>query len=127
MAEKFKLKNGLSKLGIALIEYMLANPNTTVRDAAIALGKDPMTGYRYYQNEDWQEEYARRLRMEWAGSVRKAKKKIESLVDSERDDIALSASKYILDSNGFNAVQKVDVNANAEAKLEIKVDYGEES
>ncbi len=102
------------------IDYMLANPGWTPQGIADACGLHYMTVYRWLHSPLFMEAYRNRVDEKWANAITSAQiKLIERVNDND-----WNAIKYILDSAGYNAPQKVEVNSSN--KITITIDNEDE-
>lgn len=97
------------------IEYMIAYPNCSIKEVSEQVGVHYMTAYNWYKSPLYMEEYRKRVSERWSDAISAAQLKlIEKIGEGDWNSI-----KYILDSAGYNATQKVDVNTN---KITITID-----
>lgn len=106
------------------VDIFVANPEYRVADVAKALGKHYNTVYAWTHSECFQEELDKRLKEEWKDSARRAKAKMEELVNSSKDEVALNASKFILECTGFKPKEQIEVSSDT--GINININYGNE-
>lgn len=68
------------------------------------------------------EERERRLKEEWKAAAKKAQQRMIELMDA-KDEVAINAAKYVLDSTGYKPTDMIDINAGV---YTYEIDYGDE-
>lgn len=102
----------------ALIEAMLANPSASHIELAEMIGCNRNTITEWKRNEEFQEEYHKRLREMW--------KEGEGIAVSTMLNLAsegnFNAAKYILDSNGYAPSQKIEADVKGTGNIVISIE-----
>ena len=98
----------LSAKQLEAIEVLMDNPDMSYERIAEMLGMSRRTLYSWRHNELFKNEMDRRLKDRWKDSERLA---IDTMVELCKTG-NYNATKYILDSLGYNSVQKVEVQGN---------------
>lgn len=91
---------------LACIEIMLANPSASYEKLAELVGCNRNTITAWKRNDEFMEEYNRRLKEMWKDSEAIAVKTMIKLADEGN----FHASKYILDSQGYAPTQKIEAD-----------------
>ena len=94
---------------LACIEAMLANPTASYVELAEIVGVNRNTITAWKHNQEFQEEYNKRLKEMWKDSEGIAVKTMIKLAS----DGDFKASKYILDSQGYAPAQKVEADVKS--------------
>lgn len=99
------------------IELMLAYPTMSISKLAekVGVNRNTISDWRR-NNTEFIEEYKRRLREKWEGHEVIAMQTMQKL--AENGDF--KASKYILDSLGYNATQKIEADINSEINIVVE-------
>ena len=63
---------------------------------------------RWMDREDFQDELRREMHRGFNSLAIKARKKLEKLMDSKNDGVALGACKEVLSKAGYDATQKIE-------------------
>lgn len=93
-------------------ELELDNPTLNYKQLAELFNK-PYSTCRVWQSSPCYKEYrADKLKERWSANTKKAQKKMLDLIESQDENVALKASTYVLDSQGYKAVEKVELNNN---------------
>lgn len=100
------------------MEYILSHPSATNKEVAEFLGCHEQTVCSWKRHELYQEEFTKRLKEEWEDYRLEAQRKMKELSDSGD----FNATKYILDSNGYQAPQQIEVNSNV---IKVSIDEDE--
>lgn len=95
---------------IACIEAMLANPSASHIELAEIVGCNRNTITVWKNNEEFKEEYSRRLKEMWSDGETIAVKTMLKLAEEG----SFQASKYILDSQGYAPAQKIEAEVKQE-------------
>ena len=100
----------------ACIEAMLANPTLSYEKLAEIVGVNRNTITVWRRNQEFMDEYNRRLKQMWADSEGIAVKTMINLA-GEGD---FKASKYILDSLGYAPTTKIEAEVNTDINITIE-------
>lgn len=115
MAKKFKPVESITPAMERGLEYMIAHPHCTMKELSEQVGVHYMTAYKWYKSPIYMDEYRKRVNEEWTDAISAAQLKlIEKIDDGDWNSI-----KYILDSAGYNAPQKLEVSTN---KITINIE-----
>jgi len=102
----------LTKKQLIYINARLANPDMSDNQISKDFGVSRTLICKWRQSQEFLDEIDKRLREQWKGAVVKAQKKMIELMDSQKDEVAIKAASYIMDSNGYKATEKVELDAN---------------
>lgn len=99
------------------IEAMLANPTISISALAeiVGVNRNTISDWRR-NNEEFKEEYQKRLKETWKDSEGIA-------IDTMRKlaiEGSFNASKYILDSLGYAPAQRIEADVNTEININIE-------
>lgn len=97
------------------IEAMMAYPFATQEEIANLVGCSVATVRSWKYHPLFQEVLEKRLKEEWKDARKVAQ---ATIIDLAKDG-DFQASKYILDSNGYNATQKVEIENN---QIKVTID-----
>lgn len=100
------------------IDAMMAYPFATYEEIGNIVGCSGAAVKSWKRHPLFQEELDKRLREEWSGARRMAQKQM--MILAENGDYR--AIQYILDSNGYQAPQKIELNNNV---IKVTVDEDE--
>lgn len=100
----------LKPIQLALIEAMLANPTASHYKLAEMVGCNRNTITVWKRNEEFMEEYNRRLKAMWKDGEAIAVSTMLKLATEG----SFQASKYILDSQGYAPAQKIEADVKSE-------------
>ena len=100
----------------ALIEAMLANPSASYEALAEIVGCNRNTITVWRKNEEFKEEYNKRLKEMWQDSEAIAANTMINL--ATKGDF--KASKYILDSLGYAPTQKIEADLHTDINILIE-------
>jgi hypothetical protein len=118
-ASESRTRKTLSAKQLEAIEFLMDNPNLSYEATAEMLGIARKTLYNWRHNELFKNELDKRLKDRWKDSERLA---IDTMVELCKTG-NYNATKYILDSLGYSAPNKIEVkgeisNPMAELTLE---------
>ena len=74
---------------------------------------------RWMDREDFQDELRREMHRGFNSLAIKARRKLEKLMDSKNDVVALGACKEILNKAGYMEVQKVEQKLDSVIRVEV--------
>ena len=74
---------------------------------------------RWLQREDFQEELKKETHRSFSSLALKARRRLDQLIDSNNDVVALGACKEVLNKAGFMETQKVEQKIDTEIKVTI--------
>ena len=117
-----KLKK-LTRAARACIELEIAHPNWTTQELADGMQMHHNTVFNWQHSPVYTDERERRLKEEWKAAAKKAQNKMIEIMDTAKDEVALNAAKYVLDSTGYKPTDMIDINAGI---YSYEVDYGDE-
>ena len=103
------------------IEAMIANPSASYVELAEIVGCNRNTITQWRRNEEFNAAYKTRLQEIWRDAEGIAVKTMIKLAD-EGD---FKASKYILDSQGYAPVQKIEADVKSEIIINLEEDESE--
>lgn len=100
---------------------MLVNTKMQKQEIAAELGVSRTTFSLWLRREDFQEAIKAEMNRAFQPLASKARHRLEQLIDSNNEQIALAASKDALNRAGYGATQKVETNLTSkEITIEIK-------
>lgn len=106
------------------IKLMIENPKIKGKELAETLNVSQKTISQWKnKNTEFQEEYNALIRSTLQYAAAKALNKEIELTDSQNEMVAYLASKDLLDRAGFNPVEKIEQEIDAEIK--VTIDYGD--
>lgn len=92
------------------------------QDIAEELGVSSVTLWKWQKREDFQLALKEEMHRSFRGMATKAIKKLENLLDSKNEGIALAASREVLNKAGYLETQKVEQDIKNEIVVEITGD-----
>ena len=102
---------------------LLVYTNKRKQEIAEEVGVSGTTMSMWLRREDFQEAIRAEMNKAFQPLAYKARRRMENLIDSENEQVALSASKDALDRAGYGATQKVENTiTNKEINIEITGD-----
>ena len=101
---------------IACIEAMLANPSASHIDLAEMVGCNRNTITAWKNNQEFKEEYNKRLKEMWQDGEAVAMKTMLKLAEEG----SFQASKYILDSQGYAPTTKIEADIKQDINIVIE-------
>lgn len=105
-----------------VMQVWLSNPLLTAKEVAEKAGVSTDSFHDYQQNNEWMAEYKAECDKRFESLRAAAIKNLENaLLNGD-----WRATTYVLDSLGYNATQKIDVDASTTIKISIDED-GEEN
>ena len=108
----------------ACLELELENPNWSYQQLAEAVGASKTIVWNWHQSPVYTDELSKRLKEDWKLAAKKAQAKMIELMASEKQEVALNAAKYVLDSTGYKPTDKIDLDTTASIKIVVE---GEEN
>lgn len=96
---------------------MLVSGDFTFEEIAAELKISPKTLYNWRQNEDFNAELNRKMRLKISGIAPKALKKMEKLINAKSEMVSHLASKDILDRAGFEPDSNININGAAAVQI----------
>jgi len=94
------------------IDFMVLNASATKEEIAKACKISRQTLYTWLKDDEFIAALDKKFDEAWKELSKKAQHKMEVLIASDNEQVSLGACKYVLDSNGRNAVQKNDVSVS---------------
>lgn len=101
---------------IACIEIMLANPSASYEKLAELVGCNRNTITAWKRNEEFQAEYARRLKEMWKDSEAIA---VNTMIKLAAEG-SFNASKYILDAMDYAPATKIEADVKNDIIINIE-------
>jgi uncharacterized protein YjcR len=102
---------------------MLVHTKMQKQEIAEALKVSRTTFSLWQRREDFQEELKAEMNRAFQPLAYKARQRLDNLIDSKNEQVALAASKDALDRAGYGATQKVENTiTNKEINIEITGD-----
>ena len=102
---------------------MLVHTQMQKQEIAAELGVSRTTFSLWLRREDFQEAIKAEMNRAFQPLAYKARRRLEQLIDSNNEQVALSASKDALDRAGYGATQKVENTiTNKDITIEITED-----
>lgn len=114
-----KTLDKLTNKARACIELELEHPQWTYQQLADEIGAAKMTVYNWHRSPVYTDELQKRLKEDWKIAAKKAQAKMLELLASEKQEIALNAAKYVLDSTGYKPTDKIDLDTKGSIKINI--------
>ena len=96
------------------IELLVSGDFNTYEEIAEHVKVSRKTLYNWRREEKFTKELSKEINLKLTRIVPKALNKIERLIDSDNEHIALMAAKNILDRAGYKAVDKLKLDSNIE-------------
>ena len=96
------------------IELLVSGDFNTYEEIAEHVKVSRKTLYNWRREEKFTKELSKEINLKLTRIVPKALNKIERLIDSDDEHIALIAAKNILDRAGYKAVKKLKLDSNIE-------------
>lgn len=103
------------------IEYMVYT-DMQKQEIAKELGVANNAISRWMNREDFQKALQDEMHRGFNSLAIKARKKLEKLIDSNNDGVALGACKEVLSKAGYDATQKIDARVDAITTISVTVD-----
>lgn len=104
------------------INYSLSHPRLSERQICEAVDVTQKSLCQWKKNPDFVEAFDEALRKNWASYAKEASSVIHELLYSEKQDVALKAATYLMDSCGFKATDKVELSATDIININITGD-----
>ena len=102
---------------------LLVNTNMLKQDIAAAVGVSGTTMSTWLKKPEFQDAIKAEMNRAFQPLAYKARRRLENLIDSDNEQVALAASKDALDRAGYSATQKVENTiTNKEITIEITGD-----
>ena len=93
------------------LDLLVSGEFSSYEDLAKRLKISPKTLYNWRNEEEFAEEYERRLRIKIGGIAARALRKQEKLIDAHSEMVAHLAAKDILDRAGFGADTGINIKS----------------
>lgn len=90
------------------LNYMVAHPNCTIMEVSKATEVHYQTAYAWFKSPIFIERYQNLVNEQWSKAISDAQLHLINKIKAED----WNAIKYILDSAGYNAPQKVELSTN---------------
>lgn len=116
--------NKLTKKQKLYIEYSLQHPLLTDTQISKDLNITCKQICVWKKDPEFVAELDSRLKEQWNGYAKEAQEVLHRILLTARDDIAIKAATYILDSTGYKATDKVELDVDG--GVDITIDYGED-
>ena len=81
------------------------------------------TLYNWRQEEEFAAELERRINIKIGGIAPRALKRVEKIIDSKNEEVALRACKDVLDRAGYKATEKVSVDGDVKTSGNVSVSF----
>lgn len=114
-----KTLDKLTNKARACIELELEHPNWTYQQLADEVGASKTVVYNWHRSPCYTDELQARLKEDWKLAAKKAQAKMIELMTSEKQEVALNAAKYVLDSTGYKPTDKIDLDTTASITINI--------
>ena len=101
------------------LEILVSGDYKSYEEVADKLKITRRTLYNWRNEEEFSAELERRIKIKIGGIVPRAIKKLDELIDSKKEIIALQAAKDILDRGGYKATDKIDINGKTESNMSV--------
>ena len=101
------------------LEILVSGDYRTYEEVADRLKINRRTLYNWRNEEEFSKELDRRIRIVVGGIAPRALKKLDELIDSKNEQVALQAAKDMLDRGGFKAAEKIDLNGKTESSMTV--------
>lgn len=99
--------------------HMMVYTDKQKQEIAKELGVANNCISRWLQREDFQEELKNETHRGFSSLALKARRRLDQLIDSNNDVVALGACKEVLNKAGFMETQKVEQKIDTEIKVTI--------
>ena len=103
----------------ACLELELENPNWSYQQLADAVGATKTIVWNWHQSPVYTDELSKRLKEDWKLAAKKAQSKMIELMNSEKQEVALNAAKYVLDSTGYKPTDNISLETVGTIKINI--------
>lgn len=112
------------KLNANMLECIQLMVYTDLKKQEIAekLGTTGTTISRWQQRDDFQEELHKEMHKGFGSLALKARRKLDTLMDSKNDVVVLGACKEVLNKAGYMETQKVEANVSGNQIITVTVD-----
>lgn len=117
--KNMKITNKLNKKMKAAVEIEISEPSITKTELANRVGVHINTITNWVNSPSYLNYRDQRLKEEWHDALKEAQSKMFDLMRNGKDDVAYRAAQYILDSNGYNATQKIEASVDTEIKVTL--------
>ena len=97
----------LNNRQLRAIEMLVTTPMRK-QDIAKEVGVSPATMSTWLKKDEFQQGIRDEMQRCFAESAYKARRKLDSLIDSNNEGIALAAAREVLNKAGFQETQKVE-------------------
>ena len=101
------------------LEILVSGDYKSYEEVAGKLKITRRTLYNWRNEEEFSAELERRIKIKIGGIVPRAIKKLDELIDSKKEIIALQAAKDMLDRGGYKATDKIDINGKTESNMSV--------
>ena len=81
------------------------------------------TLYNWRNEAEFAAELKKRIDIKISNVVPKAVKRIEMIIDSKNEDVALRAAKDVLDRAGYKATNKVEVEGDVKSSKAVSISF----
>lgn len=102
---------------------LLVEGEKSYAEIAEGLKITPKTLYNWRQNDEFHNEFTRKMRLRISGAAPKALRKMETLLDSKNEMVSHLSAKDLLDRSGY--APEDTVNINGAAAVQIIDDIGD--
>ena len=100
--------------------HMMVYTDKQKQEIAAELGVANNCISRWLQREDFQEELKKETHRGFSSLALKARRRLEQLIDSNNDVVALGACKEVLNKAGFMGTQKVEQKLDTVINVNIE-------
>lgn len=116
---RYLIYMGVTNKQLAYVDAAIHYPGLPDKQLAEMIAATPASVYLWKKNEVLQEMIRTGREREWKDAAAKAQQKMLSLLDSSKDDVALRACIYVLDSNGYKPVENINLNSPQVIRVDI--------
>lgn len=99
---------------------MMVYTDKQKQEIAEELGVSGSTISRWMDRQDFQEELKREMHRGFNSLAIKARKKLDQLIDSKNDGVALGACKEVLNKAGYMETQKIEQKVETTINVSIE-------
>lgn len=98
---------------------MLVYTKMQKQEIAEELKVSPSTISVWQKDDEFQEALKEEMQRGFKDMAIKARRKLDKLMDSDNEGIALAASREVLNKAGYNEVQKIEQTITSDITIEI--------
>lgn len=105
------------------LEILVSGNYKNYDELAKQLKISSKTLYNWRQEEEFAAELERRINIKIGGIAPRALKRVEKIIDSKNEEVALRACRDVLDRAGYKATEKVSVGGELNTNGALSVSF----